>query len=84
MKTLLLVILIHSWYPEKCCADYHCHPTPCEAIWHLNGIYHWKNLDFASDKVFLTEDNNCHVCHDVTYPDGVPGNPRCLFVKGAV
>ena len=47
MKTLLAgLILIHSWYPNECCADKDCHPVPCDEISEAeNGAMHWKNLN---------------------------------------
>ena len=45
MKTLLAgLILIHSWYPNECCAEKDCHPVPCDEISEgENGAMHWKN-----------------------------------------
>ena len=46
------LILVHSWYPNECCADKDCHPVPCDEISEdENGAIHWKYLIFEGSQI---------------------------------
>jgi hypothetical protein len=81
MKTLLAgLILIHSWYPNECCADKDCHPVPCDEIsGGENGAMHWKNLIFEGTQIRTSPDSECHVCH--LLHEGRPVIPICIFTQ---
>ena len=81
MKTLLAgLILIHSWYPNECCADKDCHPVPCDEISEgENGAMHWKNLIFEGSQIRTSPDSECHVCH--LLEEGRPVIPICIFTQ---
>ena len=81
MKTLLAgLILIHSWYPNECCADKDCHPVPCDEISEgENGAMHWKNLIFEGSQIRISPDSECHVCH--LLHEGRPVIPICIFTQ---
>jgi hypothetical protein len=81
MKTLLAgLILIHSWYPNECCADKDCHPVPCDEITEgENGAMHWKNLIFEGSQIRISPDSECHVCH--LLEEGRPVIPICIFTQ---
>ena len=81
MKTLLAgLILIHSWYPNECCADKDCHPVPCDEISEAeNGAMHWKNLIFEGSQIRTSPDSECHVCH--LLEEGRPVIPICIFTQ---
>jgi len=81
MKTLLAgLILIHSWYPNECCADKDCHPVPCDEISEGdNGAMHWKNLIFEGSQIRTSPDSECHVCH--LSEEGRPVIPICIFTQ---
>jgi hypothetical protein len=81
MKTLLAgLILIHSWYPNECCADKDCHPVPCDEISEgENGAMHWKNLIFEGSQIRTSPDGECHVCH--LLHEGRPVIPICIFTQ---
>jgi len=81
MKTLLAgLILIHSWYPNECCADKDCHPVPCDEISEgENGAMHWKNLIFEGGQIRTSPDGECHVCH--LLHEGRPVIPICIFTQ---
>ena len=81
MKTLLAgLILIHSWYPNECCADKDCHPVPCDEISEgENGAMHWKNLIFEGSQIRTSPDSECHVCH--LSEEGRPVIPICIFTQ---
>ena len=81
MKTFLAgLILIHSWYPNECCADKDCHPVPCDEISEgENGAMHWKNLIFEGSQIRTSPDGECHVCH--LLHEGRPVIPICIFTQ---
>ena len=81
MKTVLAgLILIHSWYPNECCADKDCHPVPCDEISEgENGAMHWKNLIFEGSQIRTSPDGECHVCH--LLHEGRPVIPICVFTQ---
>jgi hypothetical protein len=31
-QSLVALMLVHSWYDDKCCHDKDCRPVPCEEI----------------------------------------------------
>lgn len=69
-----LVILAHSWYPDSCCAENHCHPVPCDELNELtDGSWQWYTFNFTPDKVKPSQDRYCHVC--TMGPGGV-----CAFI----
>lgn len=79
MKTLLAgLILVHSWYPNECCGDEHCHPVPCDEISEdEKGAMHWKNLIFDGSQIRTSPDNECHVCN--LLEKDRPVTPLCIF-----
>jgi hypothetical protein len=81
MKTLLAgLILVHSWYPNECCADKDCHPVPCDEISEdENGAMHWKYLIFDGSQIRTSPDHECHVCH--LLEEGRPVTPICIFTQ---
>jgi hypothetical protein len=81
MKTLLAgLIVIHSWYPNECCADKDCHPVPSDEISEgENGAMHWKNLIFEGSQIRTSPDSECHVCH--LLEEGRPVIPICIFTQ---
>jgi hypothetical protein len=79
---LMLTLPVHSWYPDDCCGDMHCHPTRCEDITSDGVFWHWRGLEFSGGMVKSTRDADCHVCHDME--GGKPVGPRCLFVRNSV
>ena len=37
------VMLIHSWYDDKCCHDKDCLPVPCEEIEKISDGWLWRD-----------------------------------------
>ena len=67
----------HSWYPQNCCGDQHCHPVPCEEVSRTAlGNYLWKTVEFDKKVMKLSEDDGCHVCIN---PNTTPGG-LCIFL----
>ena len=83
MKILLIaVMLVHSWYDEKCCQEKDCHPVPCEQIEKLREGWLWRDAAtkqshlFPKDRLKASHDEACHVCvSPETTPSGI-----CLYV----
>jgi hypothetical protein len=74
------LILLHSWYPNECCADKDCHPVPCDEISEgENGAMHWKNLILEGSQIRTSPDSECHVCH--LLGEGRPVIPICIFTQ---
>lgn len=58
-----LVLLIHSWYPQSCCADTHCKPVPCDELTEQeDGSWRWQTYHFQRSQVEPSQDQYCHVC----------------------
>ena len=74
-RVLLALLLLaaapasaHSWYPEECCKQKHCHPAPCDAI-KPDGAGFWWFDDATQQRIFFehgqvksSQDDLCHVC----------------------
>jgi hypothetical protein len=83
MKTLLIaMILVHSWYDERCCHDKDCHPVPCEEIEKLREGWLWRDAAtkqrhwFPNDRLKASHDEACHVCVSPgTTPSGI-----CIYL----
>jgi hypothetical protein len=84
LLTLLFMIAAtpaaaHSWYPEGCCRENHCHPAPCDSIKPDRGGFWWFDdatqqvIHFESQQMKPSQDEFCHVC--VTGWTGV-----CIFL----
>ena len=77
MKWPLLAgfILIHSWYPQPCCGDFHCHPVPCDELIEGEGgnwTYHGVFFDYF--RIAPSQDKFCHVCI-------IGGQGACAFIQ---
>ena len=83
MKILLIaVMLVHSWYNEKCCHDKDCHPVPFEEIEKISDGWLWRDAAtkqrywFSHDRLRTSHDDACHVCiSPMTIPSGI-----CLYL----
>jgi hypothetical protein len=42
-QSLVAVMLVHSWYDDKCCHDKDCHPVPCEEIEKISDGWLWRD-----------------------------------------
>lgn len=62
----------HSWYPQNCCAEGHCHPVPCGEITRSDGGYLWRDLFFRDALHAWSPDGDCHVCAG-------GATPYCIF-----
>lgn len=79
MKIVLAaaVVLAHSWYPQECCQDRHCHPVPCDSIRpHALGLS-WHGIVFTPPMIRNSPDKDCHVCVST---DGRYTYPFCIFI----
>ena len=79
MKTLAivlsLIVPVHSWYPQACCADNHCHPVPCdELLEQADGSWAWYTFRFNRNLVAPSQDKHCHVCT-------IGPNGQCAFIQ---
>jgi hypothetical protein len=76
-----LVMLIHSWYPQECCRDRHCHEVPCATIERHSNYWEYvpKHLKFS--KARPSPDGECHVCYDDN--PGTTVWALCLFLPQA-
>lgn len=81
MKTLALslVLLIHGWYPQSCCADTHCHPVPCDQLVEESNGWRYipDNRVFPFAVVYPSKDRNCHICTNNSLP-------LCAFIQQGV
>ena len=70
------VILVHSWYPQSCCADTHCHPVPCDQmIEQPNGDILFNGLiRVPANSVQPSLDQQCHICI-------IAGSGTCAFIQ---
>ncbi len=77
------LLLAHSWYPSRCCADQDCKEVPCEQVERLGpaskegNIYRYRPSateyrDFQANQHAYSPDGRCHVCLYVR-------SPRCIF-----
>lgn len=77
----------HSWYPSHCCngdvQNGDCHPIPCDQLTELQGgRYKWKQYEFRKERVYSSQDNQCHVCVGNGLPNGgVLDTPYCVFIQ---
>jgi len=76
------VMLVHSWYDNKCCHDKDCHPVACEEIEKISDSWLWRDKAttqrhwFQHDRLHASQDNACHVCvSPLTTPSGI-----CLYL----
>src|SRR5215831_6874142 len=62
------VMLVHSWYDDKCCHDKDCHPVACEEIEKISEGWLWRDAAtkqrhwFPHDRLKASHDDACHVC----------------------
>jgi hypothetical protein len=71
------VLLIHGWYPQPCCGDWHCKAVPCDQLIEQdNGdwIYVPTWTVFDSYRIAPSQDRNCHVCI-------IGGQGACAFIQ---
>ena len=38
-----VMVLVHSWYSDKCCHDKDCHPVSCEEIEKISDGWLWRD-----------------------------------------
>jgi len=73
-----LLIVIHSWYPQSCCAEQHCKPVPCEElVEQADGKWRWHDYYFVRSVVYPSQDKFCHVCT-------IGPNGQCAFIQQGV
>jgi hypothetical protein len=84
MKMLIAtIILVHSWYPQACCAETHCRPVSCTTIQtHSDGSISWTGLHFVRDQVHPSRDGYCHVC--LGYMMTGLREPYCAFIANTM
>ena len=76
------VMLVHSWYDEKCCHDKDCLPVPCEEIEKISDGWLWRDKAtkqrywFPHDRLKASHDDACHVC---VSPQTIPGG-ICIYL----
>jgi hypothetical protein len=70
-----LFSLIHSWYPEGCCEDKHCHPVPCnELVDNGKGkLVLWQKYQFDKQIIRPSPDDQCHICL-------IGEQPGCIWI----
>lgn len=69
----------HSWYPQPCCAESHCHPVPCDQlIEQPNGDVTYRLTDLIitvpAQAVQPSQDKLCHICI-------IAGSGVCAFIQ---
>ena len=42
-QSLVALMLVHSWYDDKCCHDKDCRPVPCEEIEKISDGWLWRD-----------------------------------------
>ena len=65
---VVVVLLVHDWYPSVCCANRDCRPVPCETI------EEWQQKFSNWGLHAQSPDGRCHVCIGRG-----SGYPRCIF-----
>ncbi len=72
----LALMLVHGWYPQSCCGDFHCHPVPCEEL--VEGRGGWVHIPtgtvFDDFRVQPSKDRFCHICI-------INGQGACAFIQ---
>jgi len=71
VKLIIILLLVHSWYPAWCCGSGDCHPVPCSEITVDDGT-----------AVFSSPDGLCHAC--VHLGTGGYRHLYCVFVPKVV
>jgi hypothetical protein len=81
-QSLVALMLIHSWYDDKCCHDKDCRPVPCEEIEKISDGWLWRDRAteqrhwFPHDRLKASHDDACHVCvSPQTIPSGI-----CIYL----
>jgi hypothetical protein len=68
MKTLLALVLVHSFYASDCCGGKDCRPVECDTIFsEAGGGWIWSPspmtaVHFARAAQRPSPDGRCHVC----------------------
>ena len=70
MLLLALFLLAHSWYPQDCCTENHCHPVPCSDLqrepYPSLRLKMWnyvpQGMRFPESLIRPSQDEQCHVC----------------------
>ena len=67
IKSILIsaVVLAHSFYPQSCCSDTHCHPVPCDQLLEQpNGdvLLAGTGIKVPAAAVQPSPDRLCHIC----------------------
>ena len=81
-QSLVTLMLVHSWYDDKCCHDQDCRPVPCEEIEKISDGWLWRDRAteqrhwFPHDRLKASHDDACHVCvSPKTIPSGI-----CIYL----
>ena len=72
---------VHSWYPGFCCNEQDCHPVPCEEIDEGANGADWDGYHFRKDRVFPSQDAQCHACIGGKGVFAPRGMPYCIFTQ---
>lgn len=81
-QSIVALMLVHSWYDDKCCHDKDCRPVPCEEIEKISDGWLWRDRAteqrhwFPHDRLKASHDDACHVCvSSKTIPSGI-----CIYL----
>jgi len=81
-QSIVALMLVHSWYDDKCCHDKDCRPVPCEEIEKISDGWLWRDRAteqrhwFPHDRLKASHDDACHVCvSPKTIPSGI-----CIYL----
>jgi hypothetical protein len=65
-QSLVALMLIDSWYDDKCCHDKDCRPVPCEEIEKISDGWLWR--DRATEQRHWFPHDRLKASHDDALP----------------